>query len=116
MNHRIGASGGSRERGSGSGGRLTWVAVAASLVLGLGGFLSLRPVAAQAPRLRPSDQASRSRMEYHQDQAVWTNMAEVLNKWESRGWEVFQIVPVQPANPGAGSPMTVAIVVRRPTK
>jgi hypothetical protein len=75
-----------------------------------------RPVEAQQPRSNRANPSSRPHMEYHQAEAVYTRTAEVIGEWEGKGWETFQVVPVFPANPGLGRPMTVAIVFRRPTK
>ncbi len=56
-------------------------------------------------------------MDYRQVQVVWTNMAETTqHTWEAKGWETFQIIPIQPANPGIRAPMTVAVLFRRPAK
>jgi hypothetical protein len=87
-----------------------WLSVGLAIAVGAGGALRGGRVAAQAPRAEP---ARRVRMEYRQEQATWTQIADTLNRWESRGWEAFEIVPIQPQNPGAGNPMTVVLVLRR---
>jgi hypothetical protein len=81
-----------------------------------GGLSPSRMVQAEQARARREERGERARVEYRQAQAVYTRTAQVINEWESKGWEVFQVVPVYPANPGVGAPMTVAIVFRRPAK
>lgn len=88
------------------------VAIAAA-VAWAGGLPSAQARQARARRDAPP---ARADVEYAQAQAVYTRAAEVINEWESRGWAVFQVIPVHPANPGVGGPMTVAILFRRPAK
>jgi hypothetical protein len=91
-------------------------AVLATVVAWAGGFPGPRPVEAQQPRGRRAEPSSRPRMEFRQAEIVYTRMAELIGEWESKGWETFEVVPVFPANPGVGRPMTVAVLFRRPTK
>ena len=51
---------------------------------------------------------------YKEVAITWTKIDDALNEAESRGWDVFQIVPVANANPGGGAAMQVAIILRRP--
>jgi hypothetical protein len=95
---------------------LAAVVVTSGLVAWSGGVPGPKPAQAQQPRARREDRGAVTRMEYRQSQATYTRIAEVVGEWESKGWEVFQVVPVFPANPGVGAPMTVAIVFRRPAK
>ncbi|SIO66100.1 hypothetical protein SAMN05444166_7958 [Singulisphaera sp. GP187] len=101
-------------RGRGAG---TAVLALIAMIVGLG-LLGSRELEAQAKANRAPVSPSHVRMpmDYRQVQVVWTHMAETLNKWEEKGWETFEIVPIQPANPGVGAPMTVAILFRRPAK
>jgi hypothetical protein len=98
-----------------------WRLVAATsavltVVSWVGGLAGPRAVEAQQSRASRADPSSRTHMEYRQAEAVYTRTAEVIGEWESKGWETFQVVPVFPANPGLGRPMTVSIVFRRASR
>ncbi|WP_406697066.1 hypothetical protein V5E97_39385 [Singulisphaera sp. Ch08] len=102
-----------RRLGRGSG---TVILVLAGIIGCFGLFgtkvLEAQPRATRAPAAQPVRRPN----DYRQVQVVWANMAETLNQWEEKGWETFQIVPIQATNPGVGAPMTVAILFRRPAK
>ena len=53
---------------------------------------------------------------YREVAVTWTKIDDALNDAESRGWDVFQIIPVANANPGSGATMQVAIILRRPAR
>ena len=89
--------------------------VAATLV-GFGGLAGPGRVEAQQPRKKRDEAMARPRMQFEQAQIVYTRVAELIGEWEAQGWETYQVVPVYPSNPGAGRPMTVAVVFRRPAK
>jgi hypothetical protein len=90
--------------------------VVLAVVSSVGGLVGPRVVEAQQFRGGRADPSSRTRMEYRQVEAVYTRTAELIGEWESKEWETFQVVPVFPANPGLGRPMTVIIVFRRAMK
>jgi hypothetical protein len=73
------------------------------------------PEAVAAPQAK-GGRPARARTEYHQVEVVYTRMAEAMNEWEAKGWETFQVVPIQAANPGVGGTMRVAIALRRPER
>jgi hypothetical protein len=75
-----------------------------------------RSVEAQQPRSQRGEKSARTRIEYSQAVCLYTQMADLLNEREAKGWETFEIVPVHPANPGVGGTMRVAIVFRRPAQ
>jgi len=96
--------------------RIAGALVVLTAVAWVGVVRGPRLVEAQQPRVNRADPSARPRMEFRQAEAVYTRIAEVIGEWEAKGWETFEVVPVYPANPGLGRPMTVAIVFRRPTK
>src|SRR4051794_32163566 len=67
-----------------------------------GGVPGLSIAEAQQTRSRRVEKPARTRMEYSQAVCLYTQMADVLNEREAKGWETFEIVPVHPANPGVG--------------
>jgi hypothetical protein len=81
-----------------------------------GGFSGADRVEAQQARRQRDDPPARPRIEFGQAEVVYARMAELIGDWERKGWETYQVVPVFPASPAAGRPMTVAIVFRRPAK
>ena len=89
--------------------RLWRVVTLVVLTVAVAGF-GLRPLVAQQPR------PGRSAMEYRQSRCLWPQMSTVLNEWEGKGWEAFQVVPIHPENPSVGGQMQVAVVFRRPSK
>jgi hypothetical protein len=91
-------------------------AVVATTLAWLGGGLGPGRIEAQSARAGRAEPASRTRFEFRQAEVVYTRLAELIGEWESKGWETFQVVPVFPANPGIGRPMTVAVVFRRATR
>jgi hypothetical protein len=97
--------------------RRTGVVVLAALITSwLGGIPAPRLLEAQQVRTDRPESRVRLRMECSQMNVSYTKMADALNEREAKGWEPFQFVPVYPANPGVGGPMTVSIIFRRPIK
>ncbi len=92
------------------------VILAALITSWLGGVPAPRLLEAQPVRTDRPEPRVRPLMEYSQMNVYYTRLADALNERESKGWEPFQLVPVYPANPGVGGPMTVSIVFRRPLK
>lgn len=95
-----------------------WVgaAILAAIVLSWVGISGPRAVEAQQAKVKRVELAPRVRVEYEQVDVIYANMADTLNVRDKKGWEPFQFVPIFPANPGAGGPMIVSIVFRRPAK
>ncbi len=85
-----------------------WFGLAAVLLAV--GSLGVRPLVAQQSK------TAKAAMEYRQSACLWTSISSVANDWEGKGWELFQVVPIHPENPGAGAKMQVAVVFRRPSK
>lgn len=94
-----------------------WGATALSLAVAVW-ITGSRPrvVEAQAPRVHRGEAEPRVRTEYKQTEVAYTQIAQTINEWEAKGWETFQVVPIQTANLGVGGPMKAAIIFRHPTR
>ncbi|MDR3633892.1 MAG: hypothetical protein P4L84_08810 [Isosphaeraceae bacterium] len=95
--------------------RARWGALAC-LLLAVAAWAGTRAVEAQALKVHRGAVEPRPRTEFGQIEAGYAQMAQVMGEWEAKGWETFEIVPIQAANLGVGGPMRVAIVFRRPAK
>ncbi len=97
-----------------------WRGLAALLFLvalaSVGARSGLPNLQAQQTRRPAEERAGRSRLDFRQVEVNYTRTAETIAEWESKGWDTYQVIPVYPANLGAGGPMTVALVFRRPNK
>jgi hypothetical protein len=89
------------------------ILTALALTGGLGGMVQ---VGAQQARRKREERSTPPRVEYRQAEVVYTRIADLIGEWEEKGWETYQVVPVFPANPSAGRPMTVTVVFRKSTK
>lgn len=92
------------------------VVLVALITSWLGGIPAPRLLEAQQVRADRPESRVRPRMEYSQMNVYYTKMVDALNEREAKGWEPVEFVPIYPANPGVGGPMTVSIIFRRPTK
>ena len=68
------------------------------------------------PKVVQAQPLAGARVQYRQAEANYRHTAETVAEWEAKGWETFQVVPGYPPNPRVGTPMTVAIIFRRPEK